>query len=209
MKVLGLILWLKMVKMNKLLMNKKVVNIINDCNDLKYDLNENEMLIVNYFCNNEQDINIEFRQANNSYFVLNFSCLVKSECNINIKGNIEGSDNRSIINVRALSENDLGTFNISVKVFENTQNNEVIEDLKGINEDGSIIFLPILEVDTNEVDAEHFATVGSFDKNELFYLQTKGISLKSAYNLLKKSFIYNLFSDEFIDLLNKGKEKDE
>ncbi|MBE6148395.1 MAG: hypothetical protein E7167_02745 [Firmicutes bacterium] len=209
MKVLGLILWLKMVKMNKLLMNKKVVNIINDCNDLKYDLNENEMLIVNYFCNNEQDINIEFRQANNSYFVLNFSCLVKSECNINIKGNIEGSDNRSIINVRALSENDLGTFNISVKVFENTQNNEVIEDLKGINEDGSIIFLPILEVDTNEVDAEHFATVGSFDKNELFYLQTKGISLQSAYELLKKSFIYSLFSDEFLTVINKGKEKDE
>lgn len=193
--------------MNKLLMNKKVVNIINNCNDLNYNLDDNEMLVVNYYCDNEQDINIEFKQTNNSYFVLNFSCLVKSNCNINIKGNIEGNDNRCVINVRALSENDLGTFDVSVKVFENTQNNEVIEDLKGINEEGSIIFLPILEVDTNEVDAEHFATIGSFDKDELFYLQTKGISLQSAYELLKKSFTYNLFSDEFLNDLNKGKEK--
>ena len=206
---LGLILWLVMVKMNKLLMNKKVVNIINDCSNLNYALNDNEMLIVNYYANNQKDINVNIEQTSNSYFVLNFSCLIKDDCRVNIHGNVTGDDNRCVINVRCLSEKNTGTFDVIVKVNENTQNNEIIEDLKGINEDGSVIFLPVLEIDTNEVDAEHFATIGNFDKNELFYLQTKGISLESAYKLLKKSFIYSLFSDEFMKLLNEGKEKDE
>jgi len=200
---------LKMVMMNKILTNKKVVNIVNESSDLYYQVNDNEMLVINYYNDNQKKINIELRQSANSYVVLNVSSIIKNDALVNISSYVTGNDNRTIINVRTICEANEGTFNVIVKANENTKNNEIIEDLKGINENGNIIFNPILEVDTNEIDAQHFATIGSFDKNELFYLQTKGISLKSAYNLLKKSFIYNLFSDEFIDLLNKGKEKDE
>jgi len=195
--------------MNKILTNKKVVNIVNESSDLYYQVNDNEMLVINYYNDNQKKINIELRQSANSYVVLNVSSIIKNDALVNISSYVTGNDNRTIINVRTICEANEGTFNVIVKANENTKNNEIIEDLKGINENGNIIFNPILEVDTNEIDAQHFATIGSFDKNELFYLQTKGISLKSAYNLLKKSFIYNLFSDEFIDLLNKGKEKDE
>jgi len=195
--------------MNKLLMNKKVVNIINDCHDLNFDLQENDMLIVNYYSNCEKDININLCQNNNSYFVLNFSCIIKEDCHVNIKGLIKGNNNRCVINVRALSEQNIGSFDVNVKVCENTKDNEVIEDLKGTIENGSLVLLPILEIDTNEVDAEHFATIGKFDEDELFYLQSLGISLKSAYELLKKSFIYSLFSDEFISLITNGKEENE
>ncbi|MBE6155625.1 MAG: hypothetical protein E7164_02575 [Firmicutes bacterium] len=200
---------MKMVMMNKILTNKKVVNIVNESSDLYYQVNDNEMLVINYYNDNQKKINIELRQSANSYVVLNVSSIIKNDALVNISSYVTGNDNRTIINVRTICEANEGTFNVIVKANENTKNNEIIEDLKGINENGNIIFNPILEVDTNEIDAQHFATIGSFDKNELFYLQTKGISLKSAYNLLKKSFIYNLFSDEFIDLLNKGKEKDE
>ena len=195
--------------MNKILTNKKVVNIVNESSDLYYQVNDNEMLVINYYNDNQKKINIELRQSANSYVVLNVSSIIKNDALVNISSYVTGNDNRTIINVRTICEANEGTFYVIVKANENTKNNEIIEDLKGINENGNIIFNPILEVDTNEIDAQHFATIGSFDKNELFYLQTKGISLKSAYNLLKKSFIYNLFSDEFIDLLNKGKEKDE
>lgn len=195
--------------MNKLLMNKKVINIVNDCNDLNYVLKAEEMLVVNYYNDNQQSINININQQENSCFVLNFSCLFHEKCNVKINSKINGNNNRSIINVRTLAENNLGTFDVTVKVEANANNNEVIEDLKGINENGNIVFLPILEVDTNEVVAEHFATVGSFDENELFYLQTKGISFENACKLLKKSFLYSLFGDEILHLINKGKEKDE
>ncbi|MBQ6840690.1 MAG: SufD family Fe-S cluster assembly protein [Bacilli bacterium] len=195
--------------MNKLLMNKKVINIINDCKDLNFVLKENEMLIVNYYCDNQESTNIKISQTENSYFVLNMSCIVKKDCTININGNISGNDNRCVINVRCLAQNNIGTFNVCVKACEETKDNEIIEDLKGINEDGSIAFIPVLEVDTNEVDAQHFATIGSFDENELFYLQTKGISLKSAYELLKRSFMYSLFNSEFMAMINKGEDKDE
>ena len=195
--------------MNKLSMNKKVINIINEYQDLDYTLKENEMIVINCFFDNMQDLNIKINQSSNSCFVLNLSCIVNHNCNVNINGLITGNNNRNVLNIRCLSKENLGNFKVNVKVDDNTKGNEVIEDLKGINENGAINFLPVLEIDTNEVDAQHFATIGNFDKNELFYLQTKGLSLESAYELLKKSFMFSLFNEEFILNIKKGESNHE
>ena len=191
--------------MNKLWVNKKVLNIINDSQDLNYEVNDNEMLIINYFNKQAQNMNINISQNGNSYVVINYSCLTYDDIDININGNMLGNNNRCVINVRTLAENNHASVNVCVKAGQDTIGNEIVEDLKGINEKGSITFMPILEIDTNEVDASHYVTIGSFDENELFYLQTKGLSLASAVAMLKKSFIYNLFSDEFISMINTKK----
>ena len=195
--------------MNKLTINKKVLSIIDNNQDLNFELNDNEMLIVNYFNKQAKSMNITIKQKENSHIVINYSCLIYDDVDINIIGEILGNNNCCIINLRALAENNHANINVNVKAKENTINNKIIEDLKGINENGTITFMPILEIDTNEVDAAHYATIGSFDENELFYLQTKCLSLKSAISLLKKSFIYSLFSDEFIKDINSRKEKNE
>lgn len=188
--------------MNKLQWNKKVVNVLNDNNDIKFNLAHHDMVVLNYFCDNQQNININIVQTYNTYFVLNLTGIINEACTINIINNISGNNNTSIINVRALGNAD-AIINVEVKVSDGTANNKTIQNLKGINENGSLTILPIFEIDTNNVDAEHFVTVGPYDKNTLFYLQSKGISLESAYKLLQKSFLYSLFSDEFLEIINK------
>jgi len=184
-------------------MNKKVVNIIDDVNDITYDSLDNEELIINYFNHDNDDINITVNQNSNSKVVINYSAFNKKESNVNVKNQINGNNNKFVINVRMIALDKHANVNVTSKVKEGTINNEVIEDLKGLNENGTITLMPILEIDTNEVNAQHFATIGNYDKNQIFYLESKGISKDKAKELVKKSFIYNLFSEEFIKLLDK------
>ena len=64
------------------------------------------------------------------------------------------------------------------------------------------IIKPTLEIDTNEVSASHFVTIGPLDEKLILYLESMGINKENAKKLLKKSFIYNIFNDDFISLLN-------
>ena len=48
---------------------------------------------------------------------------------------------------------------------------------------------PILLIDEYDVDAKHSAFIGTFNKEELFYLKTRGITDKDASNLLLKGLL--------------------
>lgn len=192
---------------NSLLMNKKVINIIDENENQDYTLHDNDMLIINYFNRNPQSINIDITQENNTYLVINLSLLSKNDIKININSRIVGNNNRCVINVRDLALRGHADVNVCVFGKEGTHNNEIVEDLKGILDGGTVNMMPILEIDTCDVDASHFATVGYFNEDELFYLQTKGISKNECINILKNNFIYNLFSEEFIGLVDERKEK--
>ena len=68
---------------------------------------------------------------------------------------------------------------------------------------------PILEIDTNEVEASHFVTIGPFSEESINYLKSLGISKEKTYNLLKKSFKYGIFNDDFLNLLNFKEKNNE
>lgn len=57
---------------------------------------------------------------------------------------------------------------------------------------------PILYIDTDNVDANHSALIGNFENEELFYLETMGISKNDAYKLLIKGFLIGGIADEFL-----------
>lgn len=48
---------------------------------------------------------------------------------------------------------------------------------------------PQLEIKANEVKASHGVTVGNFDPNQLFYLQSRGLSVKDSKKLLIEGFL--------------------
>lgn len=198
-----------MIAMNKIYKDKKVINIIDEVNDLNYCLEDNQMLIINCFFNNVNDMQIVVKQTNNSYLVINYAGYIFNDAKVNIFVEVVGNDNKTVINVRNISEENHATFDVNVHTGENTKNNEITEDLKAINEEGTITYMPILQVDTNEVSAEHYATIGNLDEKELFYLESKGISTNKAKELLKISFMYNLFSDAFIRMLDNRKDESE
>ena len=48
--------------------------------------------------------------------------------------------------------------------------------------------IPMLEIDNNDVRCTHGATVGPVDPNHLFYLQSRGISERTAKRMLIQGF---------------------
>lgn len=58
-----------------------------------------------------------------------------------------------------------------------------------LDEKSSAIAEPKLEIEANEVKASHAATVGQIDEEEMFYLQSRGISRGEAQELIVAGFL--------------------
>ncbi|OGT43391.1 MAG: hypothetical protein A3F13_04295 [Gammaproteobacteria bacterium RIFCSPHIGHO2_12_FULL_40_19] len=54
---------------------------------------------------------------------------------------------------------------------------------------------PILEIEADDVQCTHGATVGCLDQNALFYLRSRGISVDDARQLLIDAFVHEITDD--------------
>ena len=132
----------------------------------------------------------------NMYFLEN-DFFNKEDSNVLINVLIKGNNNKCDINYHVISENGYSKSKVSVKANKNTFGNVITENLKGLKEGGNILIEPILEIDTNEVEASHFVTIGTYDEESLLYLNSLGIKENDAKKLLKKSFMLSIFDDNF------------
>lgn len=67
---------------------------------------------------------------------------------------------------------------------------------------------PVLLIEDNDVDAGHAASIGKVDADQLYYLQSRGLTLQQAQILLTKGFllpVINKFPDE--DLRNRTQQE--
>ena len=62
---------------------------------------------------------------------------------------------------------------------------------------------PNMEIVTEEVKASHAATVGTIDKEELFYLMSRGLSQKEAEKLWLKGWM-----EKIVKTINRGEDKE-
>ncbi|MEG0977233.1 MAG: SufD family Fe-S cluster assembly protein, partial [Bacilli bacterium] len=77
---------------------------------------------------------------------------------------------------------------------------EIVEELiKGINNGGNINILPNMEINTFEVVANHFVTIGNIRESDLFYLKSKGIAEFVAKELILSGFLKSIFGGEEIN----------
>lgn len=73
---------------------------------------------------------------------------------------------------------------------------------------------PTLEIDANDVKASHGSTTGRIDKEQLYYLESRGLNEAEAKELIKEGFLGAL-TDRILDkgirekVLNKLKSKRE
>jgi len=51
---------------------------------------------------------------------------------------------------------------------------------------------PIMQIETNDVTASHASTTGRVDENQLYYLQSRGLSRDESQNLLVEAFLIPL-----------------
>lgn len=183
------------------------VNLINKEGTFNFEVEEK--LLLNIFNDKNENININIIQRENSLLIVNFTNESFENSSININVRILGDNNKCVLNFRGIAGGKLCSVNVSVKAEEKTKENIIVENLKGLCDGGQILIKPILEIDTNEVEASHFVTIGPFNEESINYLKSLGISKENTYNLLKKSFKYGIFNDNFLDLLNFKEENNE
>jgi Fe-S cluster assembly protein SufD len=117
-----------------------------------------------------------FDDSNTSNLIKTIHNEKSSISNINYKHTLKDSSKavfkaKSIVNETALFS----------KAFQNC--NTIL-----LSDDATIFAQPHLEIFIDELEASHGTTTGSLDKEQLLYLQSRGISKDKAYEMLLSAF---------------------
>ena len=159
-------------------------------NNIEITLLDNASLDLKIFKRNlKENSNIIINQYNNTNIILRYSLTSHKNININIIDKIIGNNNKSNLNLRCISYLNKIKVNIIESNQKNTYNNEIIENIKGITKKGKIEVLPNMEINTNEVIANHYVTISSISKDDLFYLMSKGLSKSLSEKIILKGFL--------------------
>ena len=175
-------------------------------NNLSLHLKNESKLVINNFYIATDNINIDITLDSNSY--LEYNLLIINEGNNKVCINIylKGNENKCYINIKCINKNRDGILDVIINgiVSNNTQNNEFVENIKGfiLNND-YIKISPNIDVLTNNAQANHLVTIGSFNKDELFYLTTKGIKIDKAKEIIIKGFLTSILSEPLKEFLNE------
>lgn len=159
----------------------------------KYFLKENSSLKVSKF--NDVDrvneyviVNLDGMGSRFDYFLKTIAVDVED---YDILTYHNCSNSISNINTNGVCINDgLIKFNVSsfipkgIKGCDASQNNKIINLT-----DNLCVIKPNLYIDEYDVVAEHAAWIGGFDRNELFYLMSRGICQSDALKLLINGFL--------------------
>ena len=209
----------KMVlKDNKLLDNKidieedtyyELINEENTNNKLEFNISDNSCLKVNIFdaakeVNRTITINLN---GINSEVELNLSVLSLKENNyeININHNNKNTTSNTNLHGLALKDNRI-FFKNNGKVVHGSKNSKLVQDNKIIimNDNNSKIE-PNLYIDEYDVEASHGAYIGKFKEEDVFYLQTRGLTKKECYDLLIGGFLFGEFEENLMNIVEKNR----
>lgn len=189
------------------------VKVINRENlNLTINLEENSSLIYNRFIKNKNmNNNIIIKQKTKSKVIFNYSIIATDIGQLEFKSILDGNHNETEVNIRAITE-EKGKLKLACtsETKEKTQENNLIEDIRILllNNEESII-IPDLLVSSNEVEVNHAATMSGIKNDELFYLESKGLSEQVARDLIKNGFVIgNLmlqgnFKEEIKELIGR------
>lgn len=154
--------------------------------------------VINTYENNINDKNITYtlhglvklnHQANVANIIHTTHNNESSISNIDFKHTLKDKSTaifkaKSVVNEHALY----------TKAFQNT--NTIL-----LSNNATIIAQPHLEISIDELEASHGATTGTLDKDQLLYLQTRGIPEHLAYSMLLDAFeahVYNAIPNEHV-----------
>lgn len=195
--------------MNKIEVKKKIVTVSNneekiihvfdyDDQDITYNLDKNSKLIVYQYgidIDNNIVINLNGDNAAVEYYYSNIN---KDNHKYNILINHNASNTSSNIYNHGLNVfNNSLDYNITGKVLNTSDNCVCNQENQIINlENGNSTILPNLLIDNYNIVSNHSAYIGEFKEDILFYLMSRGISKKSGYDLLIKSFLINSSESE-------------
>ncbi|MFI4819049.1 MAG: Fe-S cluster assembly protein SufD [Enterobacterales bacterium] len=182
-----------------------------------------------HICNDDININKYSKVINNNFLLK--SGFNRNQINIRIKGkkskisinslslvsNSNISETRTYLEHKKefcsskqlhkliVKDKSIGIFNGIIKIYKNAikskskmiNNNLILDPLS------KIFTQPHLEINTDNVKCNHGATIGKIDLNQIFYLQTRGLSFKNAKKTIILAFTNELIKINFSKKLNK------
>ncbi len=147
---------------------------------------------------------IVIESSNKTKLILHLGIEAKGKNQLTIENILNGSENNSEIVVRMVGDSDSYTTLKTTGVLKkDTKENIFLEEVKYLNENDNFIeCIPELLVDSNDVTANHNVSIGNISKEDLFYLESKGIEENVARDLIRKCFINSM-------IRNSKREEDE
>ena len=93
-----------------------------------------------------------------------------------------------------LNDKSNGAFTGKILVRKDSQRTNAFQSTKNIllSDEAKISMNPFLEIYADDVKCSHGASIGTVDKDSLFYLRARGISKKEAEKILLKSFLLDI-----------------
>lgn len=177
----------------------------NSASDLVINLEANSSLNYYRLRNNPLNTKTIINHNKNSQCIFKEAILNKdNNFNYNINVNMDADNSSNNVYLRVVNE--FGYLHIIANgnVSKDTKNNILLEDLRGLNfNDNKLIIEPNMQILSNSVEANHNVTISNVNKDDLFYLNSKGISDLEAIKLLKNGFILGIFPLEIKEEIKK------
>lgn len=169
------------------------INKINELEELNIKIEDNVKFVINQYSEIiENKYNINIHQNNNSEFIFNHSFTNNGLYNLRINVNMCGNNSKNIINIHGISDRAKTHIIIDGSVNESTVDNNLDEKIKMINmNNGESLIEPNMYINTKNVFANHSASITNFDRDYLFYLNSKGINNEEAKKLIIDGFLQN------------------
>ncbi len=104
-----------------------------------------------------------------------------------------------------MDDQSTGVFNGKIYVRPGAQKTNAFQSNKNIllTDEASVDTKPQLEIWADDVKCSHGATTGQIDPDQLFYLRTRGLSMKQARSLLLKAFASDVTQHIKVDILRE------
>ena len=179
----------------------------NTSNSLMFTLKENSRLIFNKASKNGNDYIAVNLNGSNASLIINNS-VINNKTSI-YKFDIRHSGDNTSSNVKNHGINDSNEIlelDVNLYVSNSAKNCITNQENKVINTScGKSKILPNLIVDNDDINAMHSAFISDFDKEVLFYMQSRGLTEEESRNLLKEGFVIGNLEhiDEYVDEVKK------
>lgn len=187
------------------------------------DFNSSNYFIFNSYIEQKESSILDFTnfEYGNGFILNNFINNINSEnSTYNLNGLVKLKDNTICSNLiktvhnaksslsdikykHSLKDSSKAVFKAKSIVNESALFSKAFQNCSTIllSDDATIIAQPHLEIFIDELEASHGASTGTLDKEQLLYLQSRGIPKDLAYEMLLKAFeenISNNIKDEII-----------
>lgn len=178
----------------------------NTKNKITFILKENSRLLYNRALKNCNDVITIHLDGIASNANINNSCISNINSDNYFYINHNNSSTISNLSNHGINRSfDSLEFNVNVTINSCGKNVVTKQENKIINlSGGKSKILPNLIVDNDDVSASHSAYISDFDKDSMFYMNSRGINNIEAIKLLVKSFLFgNLENiDDYMDEIN-------